>query len=327
MSAHAPGICEKCGGPTGSKQVTQCAKCYRTRGSASAHVDLVRQIPWSYDEALAQYRRYIGQTSPPSRPASPRKFSTERIVIASDFHAPFHHVEALVDLLKVEADTFILAGDLQDHYSISRFLKYQSVPMSQELAAAQFILDAVAAKFPRVRCIEGNHDTPRFEKLLADRLPHEAIDIIRYLSKTGDLSSMRALCGQFKNVELVTNMVNGHQVGWYLQHGDLLVTHAEKYSVVPGAALRGIERWFSMFDQTLGLQPWRMVVQAHTHAMAMFAYGSDQLLVECGCMCQVHGYQLQARIAGTPQRLGWVTLEQRDGVTNFDSVRLRWWQG
>lgn len=308
------------------KESALCKACRAKTFQSNVAAPIIRG-PQTYDEALAEYRGYIGQTTPTLAPAKHRKFSDERIVICSDFHAPFHHPAALADLCKVEADTCIVAGDLQDHYSISRFLKYESVPISQELASAQMILEQLSHQFPQVYCIEGNHDSARFEKLLADRLPHEAIDIIRFLSKTGTLSSMEALVSQFRNVELVKHKVGTHTVTWFMQKGDLIVSHAEKYSRVPGSALRGIEEWFSDFERTLDLQPWRVVAQAHTHAMAMFPFGPDKVLVETGCMCRTHGYQLSARIAGRPQRLGWATLSQRDGVTDLSSIGVRWWQG
>jgi hypothetical protein len=102
------------------------------------------------------------------------------------------------------------------------------------------------------------------------------------------------------------------------------VTHAEKYSKVPGSALRGIEEWFSDQHDILGLEPWRVLVQAHTHALGWIPWRSDRLLVEQGCMCHVHGYQLDAKVAGRGQRLGYVTLTQRDGVTDMSSVRTHW---
>jgi hypothetical protein len=58
--------------------------------------------------------------------------------------------------------------------------------------------------------------------------------------------------------------------------------------------------------------------------MALFPWKADKLLVEGGAMCHVHGYQLQARIAGRPQRNGYVTLEQKNGVTDINSLRLVW---
>lgn len=312
-----------CGRPI-RRSSQMCIAC-RNAPSPSVAPPVARG-PQSYDEALALYRGLIGQTTPPPESKRYQKFSDERILICSDFHAPFQHPHAVAAAFAQEADTLIIAGDLQDHYSISRFLKYESVPIAQELAHAQLILEQASANFARVIVIEGNHDSARFEKLLADRLPHEAIDIIRFLSKTGNLSSLEALCGQFGNVELAKTKVGDQIVPWFMQKGDLVVTHAEKYSRVPGSALRGIEEWFSDFEQVLGMAPWRVLVQAHTHAMAMFPFGADKVLVETGCLCQVHRYQLAARIAGRPQRLGWSSLVQRDDVTDLSSIRLHWWQ-
>jgi hypothetical protein len=78
------------------------------------------------------------------------------------------------------------------------------------------------------------------------------------------------------------------------------------------------------FDAVLGLNPWRILIQAHTHAGCVIPFKANKLLVECGCMCSVHGYQLQARIAGRPQRVGYVTLEQRNFQTEINSVRFVW---
>jgi hypothetical protein len=44
-------------------------------------------------------------------------------------------------------------------------------------------------------------------------------------------------------------------------------------------------------------------------------------------MCLTHGYQLSARIAGRPQRIGWSEMVQRNDVTDLGSIRLRWWHG
>jgi hypothetical protein len=125
-------------------------------------------------------------------------------------------------------------------------------------------------------------------------------------------------------VQIAETKVGRFGVGWLYQHGDVICTHAEKYSRVPGAALRGIDEWLTDFDGVLGVSPWRVLVQAHTHAMALLPWKADKLLVECGAMCATHGYQLQAKIAGRPQRIGYVTLEQTKGATEINSVRLVW---
>lgn len=261
-------------------------------------------------------------------PAKKRDSTTKRIAICGDLHAPFQHTEAFAAFLEREkgADVCIVSGDLQDHYSISRFIKYESVPIAQELAAAQLIIEKLSETFPMVLVIEGNHDSSRFQKLLLDRLPADAVDIIRYLSRTGDLSTIKAICAQFQNVECITNKIGQYRASWYVQHGDLIVAHAEKFSRVPGSTLRSVEEWFSDFEGMLGLKPWRVVAQAHTHAQSLIPWGSDRLLVEIGCLCQTMGYQLGAKIGGRPQRVGWTTLEQTNGRTDLSSVRPFWWE-
>ena len=321
-----------CGAAIQARSKT-CTACYRKATAANPAGDdtpYVPTLPRDYDEAMAGWDKLIGRTSRKYKgPAKRRKGKTEKIVVCSDFHAPFQHTEALMAMIERErgADVCIVGGDLQDHFSISRFLKYESVPIAQELAAAQMIMEKLSEAFPVVLCVEGNHDTSRFEKLLADRLPHDAIDIIRHLSISGTLSTVEVLCRQFSNVEHVKNTVGGRfGASWFVQRGDLIVSHAEKFSIVPGSALRKVEEWFSDFEEACDLKPWRVIVQAHTHQLSMFPWRADKLLLEGGCMCTPHGYQFAARIGGRPQRVGWVTMVQHDGVTDFSTVQPYWWE-
>lgn len=336
--------CQSCGGPTSRKRHKQCRPCLDRRaplsGDASSTLPTIQtaivlerpkvRIPHDYDEAIELWRKVIGCTKREYQgPAKRRESTSQRIAICSDVHAPFQNMEAIAGFIERErgSDVCILAGDLQDHYSISRFLKYENVPIQQELAAAQMIMERLSEAFPIVLVIEGNHDKARFEKLLYDRLPMDAVEIVRYLSRTGGLSTIEALCSQFSNVEHVKNKIDGrYDVSWYVQHNDLVVTHAEKFSRVPGATLRGIEEWVSDFEGTLNLKPWRVLAQAHTHQLGLFPWRDDKLMVETGCLCAVHGYQLSARISGRPQRVGWVTLEQHNKVTDLSSVHPYWWE-
>jgi predicted phosphodiesterase len=325
--ARIGGACAKCGGPTGDKRSKTCVTCHKNRGGE--HVEKAEKpsprLPVDYDEAVQLWRQIIGCTKREYKgPAKRRQSDLQRVAILSDIHAPFQDMRAFAAFIERErgADVCIVAGDLQDHYALSRFIKYENVPIHQELAAAQLIMEQLSEAFPIVLCIEGNHDKPRFEKLLYDRLPQDAIEVVRYLSRTGGLSTIEALASQFQNVELVKNKIDDrYTVSWYLQHGDLLVTHAEKFSRVPGSALRSIEEWATDFERTLKLKPWRVIVQAHTHQQSLFPWAADRWLVEAGCMCLTMGYQLSARLGGRPQRLGYTTLEQKAGVTIPESIR------
>jgi hypothetical protein len=150
------------------------------------------------------------------------------------------------------------------------------------------------------------------------------VHVIEVLSG-GNLSVLRVLAKRYPNVGFGETTVGGRfSLGWFYQMGDLICAHAEKFSKVPGSALRGIDEWFTDQHEILGLEPWRVLVQAHTHQLGWFPFKSDKLLIEGGAMCSVHGYQLTARIMGRPQRLGYVTLEQKNGVTDINGIRLVW---
>jgi predicted phosphodiesterase len=287
-----------------------------------------RRLPQTADDCWALLDDFIGRSRKPARSQFREhgKKQTSRIVIASDFHAPFHDAAAVGELIAREsgtADTLIVNGDIQDFYAISRFTKYESVSIESELAAVDALLGQLSSAFREVVLVGGNHDTHRFEKQLRSLLSLEMVHVIEFLTG-GNLSVLRVIAKRYPNIRFADTQVGRFHVGWYYQHGDLICAHAEKFSRVPGAALRGIDEWFTDQDAALGLQPWKVLVQAHTHQLAWIPWKSDRLLVEGGCMCQTHGYQLQARIMGRPQRRGYVTLEQTKGVTDINSVRLTW---
>lgn len=249
-----------------------------------------------------------------------------RILVVPDLHAPFHDPAAVAAMLERERDIDIcvLMGDIGDSYSLSRFLKYDQVPYEQELASVTLLLQTFSERFPIVRVITGNHDGPRLEKQLLERLTGDMVAAIRSMTG-GTLDPIEVLCRRFPNIERVSPQTpNGHRLRWMTQIGDALFCHAEKYSRVPGSAMRSIEDWMLDFEQTIGLKEWRVIVQAHTHQLSWFPYHADKLLVECGCLSTSHGYQFTARIGGRPQRRGWVVLEQVDGKTDINRSRVVW---
>jgi predicted phosphodiesterase len=294
------------------------------KGLRSETVEPVR-LPQTADECWAFLDAAIGRTAKPHRPPKYSAKDTRRIVVAGDFHAPFHDVEAVGQMLhETEGfDQLIVNGDLMDHYSISRFTKYESVAVERELAAVDALMGAFSRQYPDVLVVEGNHDRPRFEKQLRSLVSLEMIHVLEFLTG-GEFSAIRALGKRYKNVRFADVQVGRHHLGWFAQEGDLLVAHAEKFSTVPGAALRVIESWFADRHDSLGLAPWKVLIQAHTHQLGWFPWHSETLLVEGGCLCETHGYQLDPKIAGRPQRVGYVTLTQHKGVTDRNSVRCHW---
>jgi predicted MPP superfamily phosphohydrolase len=285
------------------------------------------RLPVSADECFALLDNWIGRKRIPFK--HPQKWQAkkeQRIVVAGDFHAPFFCPEAVGELVARESnytDTLIISGDLMDFYSISRFLKYERVTIEQEIAGTDALLAQLSAAFPDILIVSGNHDSQRFEKQLRTLLAPEMMHVIELLTG-GNLSVIHMLAKRYPNVRFAPQQAGAHSLSWMTQVGDLLVTHAEKFSRVPGSALRQIDEGLTDFDHVYNLKPWRVLLQAHTHAAGILPWKADRLLGETGCMCVTHGYQMTARMGGRPQRQGWVKLVQHDGHTDVNSVRFHW---
>ena len=287
------------------------------------------RLPYTADEAWEVLDGWIGRKRAQFKHPQARQqqdTSAKRIVVAGDFHAPFHDPDAVSSLVANEAhytDTLVISGDLMDFYGISRFLKYEHIPIEQEIAGADALLGQLASAFRDVLVIDGNHDQPRFEKQLRSFLSQDMMHVIELLTG-GNLSVIKLLAKRYPNVRFAPQQAGNYKLGWLTQVGDLIVSHAEKFSTVPGSALRKIEEGMADFEQVYGLQPWRVLVQAHTHAHSMIPWHADKLLVEGGAMCLTHGYQLTARMGGRPQRIGYTTLTQHDGKTDVNAVKFHW---
>ncbi|MDD5366958.1 MAG: metallophosphoesterase [Gallionellaceae bacterium] len=303
----------------------RCQKCARDPHWHERDAEAAGQIAKGYEWAWAEWQRYIrAATDRYAGPAKrPVRIGRQKILVASDLHIPFQERAAVAEMFTAAADCdlAIFAGDLQDSYAISRFLKYEHVPLETELGELTVFLEHASQTWPRVILLEGNHGLARFQKQLLDRLPEEMIKAVQFLAG-GNLSLLAACAKRFPNVSVGSTTVDRHRLDWLYQVGDLLVCHAEKFSIVPGSAMRKLEEWLTDMTRTLGLAPWRVVLQAHTHQhLKMPWHGTDRLLLETMCLSGLHGYQIQARIGGRPQQRGWITLEQVDGVTDPNSVR------
>lgn len=330
MSLYAKGkepACPNCEhGRIRSRGATVCGDCNRTRGGRVVGVDVPTTN--AYEAEWQRFAREIGMVrdryaGPSKRPV---RIGRMKILVIPDLHAPFHDRAMLATMLEREkdADLAVVMGDIGDGYAFSKYIKYESVPYEQELAAITQILEQLSERFPSTLVIQGNHDAPRLEKQLRDRLSSDMVSAIQAMTG-GSLDPIEALCQRrFPNVSLASHPVGRHRVKWMAQVGDAIFCHAEKYSRVPGAALRAIEEWFADNERVVELNPWRVVVQAHTHQLGVIPYRADKLLVECGCLATTPGYALTARIGGRPQRMGYCTIEQCDGVTDFNSVRMVW---
>lgn len=322
----------KCLGVVRTKSAKACHSCSRAKPDRAVELPPPpdKQLPpplltferewkvWMNEIGMAR-DRYTGPAVAKARTGR------LRILVIPDLHAPFHDSRAVASMLEREReiDIAVVMGDVGDSYALSRFLKYDRVPYEDELAAVTLLLQTFSERFPIVRLIEGNHDGPRVEKQLLERLSGDLVAAIRSMTG-GTLSPVMALCRRFPNIEMVSPYADKHPLRWMTQIGDALFMHAEKYSRVPGSALRSIDEWVTDFEDAIGLGDYRVLVQAHTHQLAWIPWKANRLLIECGALCRSHGYQFAPKIGGRPQRTGWVVLEQVDGRTDINRSRIVW---
>jgi len=251
--------------------------------------------------------------------------SREKILVIPDVHAPFHEPEMLAHLLEHEQDVdrVVCIGDLSDAYALSRFVKYAYMPFRDEWASVTLVLEQIASRFPRVDLLIGNHDA-RLEKALRTHLTTDMVEAVQFMTG-GSLCPLTALAKRYPNVHVANHKTpGGHEIDWFVTVGDAWFGHPEKFSKVPGSALRAVEEWLADNEVTLGLDRYRLIVMGHTHQLAILPWRSGQLLVECGCLCKQQGYMTSPRIGGRPQRRGYVTFCQEGGVTDLNTVRLHW---
>ena len=332
--------CVDCGEVLPSPNAKRCRPCHFKRLSeerearqAVRQAEVVAAAPQikeplaSYEEAQKQWDRCIGrmkvrQTQVPAKPKG-----RDRIVVVPDIHAPFHEPDFLAHICEVEGPQCTKAvciGDISDAYAFSTFTKYENVSFSEEWASVTQVMDALSRAFHQVEIIIGNHDA-RLEKRLLERLTPDMVEAVKYMTG-GVLCPLTALVKQYPNITIANHTVpnTNHTINWFTTVGDAWLGHPEKFSKIPGSALRAVEDWLLDQEVPLNLVRYRLIVLGHTHQLLQLPWRSGQMLLECGCLCCTQGYMSSPRLGGRPQKRGYIWFEQEDGVTDLNSVGMHW---
>lgn len=281
----------------------------------------------AFEGAWQRWQRAIGMARDryAGPPATTRPGRRQKILVMPDLHAPYHEEALFAAMLERErdADLCIGIGDISDAYALSRFTKYEWMPFRDEWASVTLVMQALSETFPAVELIIGNHDA-RLEKQIRTHLTQDMVEAIQFMTG-GTLCPVTALAARYPNVTIARHATPGGQhIDWFTTIGDAWLGHPEKFSRVPGSAIRGVEEWLLDNELALGLDRYRLIVMGHTHAYSQLPFRAGTLMVECGCLCQTQGYMTSPRIGGRPQRRGYLTFEQVDGVTDLNSVRFHW---
>ena len=153
-----------------------------TRRQISSGLSVTNEVAKSI-ETLLQYGKYV---TPASEETAVSAAITQKALIISDLHIPYHDDEAIETALsageKAKVDTVVLLGDILDFYKISSFSKDpRRKSVNLEMEEGKAFLSELRKRFPKARIIyyRGNHEM-RLEKYICDKAT-ELVDMLEEL--------------------------------------------------------------------------------------------------------------------------------------------------
>jgi len=278
----------------------------------------------TFDELYEEFNKLIGKTV--DRPPTPKtkKGTQKRKVVIADPHNPFIDKEKFAHFIACEkgkADECIVAGDIDDNYALSRFVKTKQVPAVDSLTQVDWFLHILSESFSEVNLIGGNHDKMRILKYFqSHNIPIEIIE--QYVK----LNYMEVIAKRYDNVKMTGTKVDLPNIGelfhFCLVGKDCVVGHWESYSKVNLRASENCFLWYHQWQSTLKLPDIRLLLQGHTHQLGSRAVWGDKMYGETGCLCQVQEYTIDGRVGYTPPQRGYWAIIQNDGITDFKQTRF-----
>ena len=257
-----------------------------------------------------------------------RKVTKDKVMVLADLHEPYTNDKLFKEMFEADGDceTCIVAGDIGDFYSKSRFRKQRLVSFKEELRSVFMRMEWLSIHFKYVKIQVGNHDNraeKKFQELLGD-----TADLL-FLTEN---NLLKRLASFFDNIEIVgtTLLTNDNSFNIDLTHiwqfGDIIFTHAEISATQESAILTRISQQLFRWKKDFGLKNYKIIMQGHNHT-ALLQYKGDEVWVLLPCMANKKslgfGYIYSSRLMGNPPQIGYTTLLQVNGVTDKNSIKMR----
>lgn len=236
-------------------------------------------------------------------------------VVISDLHAPYQREDLLMYIAKKhEGSRLVIGGDITHNDAFSRFDR-REYPKSRNESLRHLgtkeILDYIVGSlyqvhqyFSDIKLIWGNHDNW----------------MARELAKVtgGDASLLDELYGNYfsdhiPNCTIAQGTGRGRSL---MKRGDAYIGHFYTYGAAKcSGAVKAIE-WMLGDPEVAAAGEWNVLVQGHVHKMNQSIH-MGKLALESGCLCREPDYY-DARLGNFPaQQLGYVVLNQKDGITDW----------
>jgi predicted phosphodiesterase len=243
----------------------------------------------------------------------------DKLLVLADPHEPYGEKKVYDEVLKLhkDASTVIVAGDLGDYYSKSRFRKRRHESFDKELHAVFHRLEWLSENWERVRVEPGNHDN-RPEKHIQDLLGVDPSLLV--MTETNLLGWLASF---FPNVKVVGTSLRGSKISlshvW--QCGDIIFTHAEISRQLAESAMRRLSEQLHRWTKMLSLKPYSVIAQGHLHQVMKKKDGSEWwmcLPMSSDPFSPGSEYVYEPRFAYSPPAVGYTVFYQHNGVTDMN---------
>jgi predicted phosphodiesterase len=277
-----------------------------------------------YENKLADYEKFIGASyrRREYRPM-PQVGRTTTIVI-SDLHIPDERTDLIADIFtRHKGARLVVAGDINDFQKYSRYeVSEMGLPdIKEAFAKTEAFLELATGHFPEVIVLFGNHDL-RLERKVRKALGED----IAWLTGQGH----RAIYEKRHGVKVVSHSidrVNGRPIEdlhYWVQIGDAIICHVERAGKAHGKGVTDAHDFFYSHWKKglLPLDPFNVVLQAHTHKMCQFEHAITGVqCCEIGALCALQAYALKEP-RYSPIQNGYFELVQENGITDINASRL-----
>lgn len=273
----------------------------------------------TYEEAYRRLSLYVEKKNHRNSPKE-RKSKEKKILVLSDPHCPFHNTELISQIVNEhkDADICIVPGDILDCYSVSRFSKKIDMPLKQEIAEGMAFIEKLAATFPKVILLEGNH-TERVRKYFESRVEPQVMFLVNH-----DL--LKIVCSNHSNIQIVKDHYvfgngNGEGVISYftLIGKDFVVGHWEKANKPPVKAAMDAYLWLESWKRYFNIPHISLFLQAHTHRLSKYPIGDGSTVIgESGCVAKIQSYAIESGAKYSAHLTGYWLVYQNDGITDIN---------
>jgi len=281
----------------------------------------------SYDALVEEWNEWLGRTVLKAElDYQELSGNSRRIGIICDTHCPYENLSVMAAFIADGPyDLVIHGGDLLDWYAVSSFVRRKHVDPKLEIQHGTWVLEALSSIATEVEAVSDNHSRRLLKAVSKANLPTGLMELLQWFAPELDL--FKLMTEDLPNVRIANPVEVVGGVHFFGQYGDLIVGHADTASKLKLRAAENLDMWLCDWQKPLGLSPWRVVAQAHTHQLGVaYGAGGHKAYIELGSCCTLEamGYALQGKVGYRPPIPAYTTLEQnmtKDGwKTDFNSI-------